>query len=63
MKESDLAIEALGWILNDIKDNAKEASKRFEDTPTEYNSGYDQAYYEVLDMIKNRLDILNVKIS
>lgn len=61
--DNNMALDALGWILNDVRDNAESARKEYAQDDSEYNSGYDQAYSEVMAMIRTRLEILGIEVS
>jgi len=52
------AADALSWILSDIAERKKEADG--EKSKSDFASGRAEAYYEVMDIIQSRLDILGV---
>lgn len=53
-KYSEFAIDN---IIDEINSRYKEAKDKLNDNvKDEYYSGYWQAYYEVMEIIKNRLD-------
>ena len=60
MNENDMAIEALKWILMDIKERKNESEKEAFD---DFSKGRRLAYNEVFDIIESRLDILGIEIN
>lgn len=54
------AIEALRWIVHDIAERNEEAKQEKRD---DFTSGRSLAYFEVMDMIRSRLDALDIKIE
>lgn len=61
MSENEMALEALKWIIHDIDERKAEADKEAAETKDEFDEGRKLAYFEVADMIKSRLDVLNIK--
>jgi hypothetical protein len=55
--EELLTKDGIAFIVNRVLDNAKDAIKDYEDKPSDYNAGIKFAYYEILDTIKNELEI------
>lgn len=53
MNDSDL----LELIIKQLMEYANDASKEYQENPSEFNSGRCVGYYECLDTIKNRLMI------
>lgn len=52
MKLSDMAISA---IIEEIEDRTKEAEAEYQkDKENEFKQGYYEAYFEVMEIIKNR---------
>jgi hypothetical protein len=60
MRDNEMAIEALKWIVHDIAERKKEADAEQSD---DFSKGRSEAYFEVVDMIKSRLDILEIEIT
>ena len=58
--KNEMAVEALRWIIHDIEENKTEADAEKAD---DFSAGRAQAYFEVMDMIKSRLEILDVSIE
>lgn len=58
---SENAKDALSWILSDIAERQKEAES--EKNKSDFASGRAEAYYEVMDMIRSRLNILDVALD
>lgn len=61
MSENEMALEALKWIVHDIDERKAEADKEAAESKDEFDEGRKLAYFEVADMIKSRLDVLNIK--
>ena len=61
MSDNEMALEALKWIVHDIDERKAEADKEAAETKDEFDEGRKLAYFEVADMIKSRLDVLNIK--
>ena len=61
MSENEMAMEALKWIVHDIDERKEEADKEAAETHDEFAEGRKLAYFEVTDMIKSRLNVLNIK--
>ena len=60
MNENEMVVEALKWILKDIKERKNESEK---DVFDDFSKGRRLAYNEVLDIIESRLDILGIEID
>ena len=60
-EKNEMALEALKWIVHDIDERKAEADKEAENNHDEFSEGRKLAYFEVTDMIKARLDVLNIK--
>ena len=58
--KNEMAVEALRWIIHDIEENKTEADAEKVD---DFSAGRAQAYFEVMDMIKSRLEILDVSLD
>ncbi len=52
---NEMAVYALDWILDTIIERKQEAKKEAEETKSLFDKGRNFAYYEVVDIIKNRL--------
>ena len=61
MSENEMALEALKWIVHDIDERKAEADKEAAESKDEFDEGRKLAYFEVADMIKSRLDVLNIQ--
>ena len=61
MSDNEMALEALKWIVHDIDERKAEADKEAAETKDDFDEGRKLAYFEVADMIKSRLDVLNIK--
>ena len=61
MSENEMALEALKWIVHDIDERKAEADKEASETKDEFDEGRKPAYFEVADIIRSRLDVLNIK--
>ncbi len=60
MNENEMALEALKWIVNDVSERKNEAEQEGKD---DFSKGREMAYEEVYEMIRSRLDILNIQLS
>lgn len=56
----EMALEALKWIVHDVAARQTEAEQEKTD---DFSKGRAQAYWEVMDMVKSRLEILGVQIT
>ena len=55
---NELTTERLKYIIARVIDNANDAAKGGKENPGDaFNNGKKMAYYEVLDTIKNELDV------
>jgi len=57
---NEMALEALKWIIHDIDERRKEADK---DRHDDFAKGRSLAYFEVSDMIRSRLEALDVVLE
>ena len=60
MSENEMALEALKWILQEIEKRKEEADGEKND---DFSKGRSLAYFEMLDIIKSRLDILDIDLD
>lgn len=57
---NEMAVEALRWILDEVINRKQEADREVKDKFTE---GRSLAYFEMLEIIKSRLDILDIRLD
>lgn len=55
--------EFFNYLIATLLDNAEDALADYQKEPSDFNSGHTEAYYEVLDTIKNRLIIEEYDLS
>lgn len=56
----EMALEALKWIVHDVAERRDEAESEKSD---DFSKGRAEAYWEVMDMIKSRLEVLGVELE
>lgn len=61
--EGNMVIDALSWYINDVIENANELLKKNQGNKDQYMAGVFQGYYENLDMLISRLEVLNVELD
>ena len=61
---ADIKIETMEYLIECIKDNAREAvAESRKDRSNLFAAGRSLAYYEVLDMIKSRLEVRDIDLA
>ncbi len=58
--ENEMAMEALKWIVSTIADNDEEAQQEAANENDLIAQGRAEAYWEVMDIIQSRLEILGI---
>lgn len=56
-------IQALSWILEDLNQYENDAKKDYENDNTPFADGKVLAYYEMKEVIKNRLEALDIQVD
>lgn len=59
--EGNMAMDVLNWYINDVIENADELLNNNDND--QYTIGLLHGYYQNLDMLTNRLDMLNINID
>ncbi|MDU2293805.1 MAG: hypothetical protein E6276_09580 [Clostridiales bacterium] len=59
--EGNMAMDVLNWYINDVIENADELLNNNDND--QYTIGLRHGYYQNLDMLTNRLDMLNINID
>ena len=57
---NEMALEALKWIIHDLEERKAEADAEKHD---DFTRGRSLAYFEMSDMIRSRLEALDVQID
>ncbi len=58
--KNEMAVEALRWILDEIVNRKQEADREAKD---DFTKGRRLAYFEMHEIIKSRLDILDISFD
>lgn len=53
-----MALETLKWVAQIIQEREKEANQEYQQDKTEFRSGRSLAYTEMMEIIKNRMEIM-----
>ena len=57
---NEMALEALKWIVHDIEERRAEADSEKHD---DFTNGRSLAYFEMSDMIRSRLEALDIVLD
>lgn len=61
---NELTTEAIEYIISRLIDNAMESAKDFRsDMSNSFKAGRNEAYYEMLDIIKSELEVRDQDLS
>lgn len=63
MKENEMAAVALQWIVQTLEERYEEAIQEAASSNSDFSKGRKLAYWEVMDIIQSRLEILDVHLD
>lgn len=52
--------DTLSWVINDIIERQHDIEKECSNNSTDFNEGRRLAYFEVIDMLKSRFEIMDI---